>query len=96
MEKVCYTKGNLSYIDIINADEEGVLDTFSQVKIKLTVEGALEYRVGSANYAPDYNYIGDETDLFLGRGQLIIRKKDEKDKAVIKIKSDNEEITITI
>ena len=91
-----YTKGNLSYIDIINADEEGVLDTFSHVKIKLTVEGAIEYRVGSANYAPDYNYIGDETDLFLGRGQLIIRKKDEKDKAVIKIKSDNEEITITI
>ena len=93
---VSYTKGCLVYIDIANADSDGDVDTHSSRRIKAEVAGALEFRMGSGNYEPDDNFITDETNLFLGRGQLIVRKKHEDDKVKVVITSEEDIIELEV
>ena len=93
---VSYTNGCMTYIDIVNADSDGNVDTYTKRRIKATVEDALEFRMGSGNYEPDDNFITDETNLFLDRGQLIVRKKHEGDKVKVTITSDADSLELEV
>ena len=93
---VSYENGSLIYIDLTNADEAGRVDTHTKCRVKAEVSNALEFRMGSGNYKPEDNYITDQTDLFLGRGQIIVRKKSPEDKVKVTVSAGDENICLEV
>lgn len=93
--EVTYDNEKLVFIDITNADTNGNVDTHTLAHIKVSVDGA-DFRLGTGNPKSDYNYITDETDSFLGRALLIVKKENSSDKAKVSISLNEQEIKLTV
>lgn len=79
----------LIYVDISVTDDNGQVVTDSDMTMAVEVEGdAVILGIGSADPKPKYNYIGNVTDTFYGRAQLILKKKCKSGKAILKIHSE--------
>lgn len=83
--ELSYEKGDFLYFDLVNKDAGGNVDTHTVKHITVNVEGDYEHRLGSGSYEPAANYTEDSCDTFLGRAQLIVRKKSDGSRPVVKV-----------
>ena len=91
-----YSGKNLAFINLVKEDANGNVDTYTKTRVNAKVTGALEFRMGSGNYEPEDNFITESTDLFNGRGQMIIRKSGENDKVNIEISDSNVTLSLEV
>ena len=94
--KIEYNGKELVFVKIARVDAVGNIDTHTKTRINAQVEGGMEYRLGAGGYEPEDNYITDTTELFNGRGQLIIRKNTPDEKVKIKISDSVDTIELEL
>lgn len=88
--------GELVYITVTNRDAEGVTDTWQKHHLFCRIEGNAEIRFGSGNPKTVNNYTENETDTWNGRALLIVRRTKDHQPVIIAIRSEKEEITLSV
>lgn len=66
-------QGGISYFDITISDENGVIESNADQKIRISVENGEVLGFGSADPAPIYDYLSYDTKTFYGHAQAIVR-----------------------
>ncbi len=88
IEKEDTYDNELIYVDISVTDDNNQVVTDSDMTITVETQGdAVMLGLGSADPKPKYNYIGNVTDTFYGRAQLVLKKKCKSGEVTLKINS---------